>query len=232
MIKSKAKGSLLLVLRWSQLVLPFFFFFFLSSYILVESSILNKEEVVAKKGFDFIPYFPVASELSKFNEFKVQLKSLTPLFLQEEEKNYVLEWEAVYRITVLGNVDWTDTGLEVKEDQEIYFNASKQISLQKGNPMAWCGPNGLDLKTMQQPLLDRNIGALIGKVVWLISIEVNEETGEEIRYEIVEKFYIGSVDKVRMPISGRLFLGINENVVGDNSGEYKVIIYLPFTLFP
>ena len=151
---------------------------------------------------------------------------------EEGKRHSVSEWETVYRVTVLGNVDWTDTGIEVEEDQEIYFTASKQISLQKGNPMAWCGPDGMDLKTMQQPLSDKNIGALIGKVVWLISIEIDEETDEEIRHEITEMFYIGSVNKARMPISGRLFLGVNENVVGDNSGEYEVVIYLPFTLFP
>ena len=146
---------------------------------------------------------------------------------KEQEESPDLEWKEVSSIVVLGNVDWTDTGLEVKEDQDIYFSAQKQISLQRGNPMAWCGPDGMDRKTMQQPISDRNIGALIGKVVWLISIEVDEETGEEIRHEIIEKFYIGSADQVRMPISGRLFLGINENVVGDNSGEFEVIIYLP-----
>ena len=147
---------------------------------------------------------------------------------KEQEQDTDLEWKEVSQITVLGNVDWTDTGLEVKEDQEIYFSAQRQISLQRGNPMAWCGPDGMDRKTMQQPISDKNIGALIGKVVWLISIEVDEETGEEIRHEIIEKFYIGSANQVRMPISGRLFLGINENVVGDNSGEFEVIIYLPF----
>jgi hypothetical protein len=146
---------------------------------------------------------------------------------EKQEESSDLEWKEVSRIVVMGNVDWTDTGLEVKEDQDIYFSAQKQISLQRGNPMAWCGPDGMDRKTMQQPISDRNIGALIGKVVWLISIEVDEETGEEIRHEIIEKFYIGSADQVRMPISGRLFLGINENVVGDNSGEFEVIIYLP-----
>jgi hypothetical protein len=146
---------------------------------------------------------------------------------KEQEEGPDLEWKEVSRIVILGNVDWTDTGLEVKEDQDIYFSAQKQISLQRGNPMAWCGPDGMDRKTMQQPISDRNIGALIGKVVWLISIEVDEETGEEIRHEIIEKFYIGSGDQVRMPISGRLFLGVNENVVGDNSGEFEVIIYLP-----
>jgi hypothetical protein len=147
---------------------------------------------------------------------------------KEQEQDTDLEWKEVSQITVLGNVDWTDTGLEVKEDQEIYFSAQRQISLQRGNPMAWCGPDGMDRKTMQQPISDKNIGALIGKVVWLISIEVDEETGEQIRHEIIEKFYIGSANQVKMPISGRLFLGINENVVGDNSGEFEVIIYLPF----
>jgi hypothetical protein len=152
------------------------------------------------------------------------------IFAQEQEKSSDSEWKEVSRINVLGNVAWADTGLEVKEDQEIYFSAQGQISLQRGNPMAWCGPDGMDRKTMQQPISDKNIGALVGKVVWLISIEVDEETGEVIRNEIVEKFYIGSANQVRMPISGRLFLGINENVVGDNSGEFEVIIYLP--LFP
>jgi hypothetical protein len=27
-----------------------------------------------------------------------------------------------------------------------------------------------------------------------------------------------------MPAKGRLYLGINENVVGDNSGEFKVTV--------
>lgn len=193
-IRSGAKGSLLVVLCWLLLVVPSLFFLFVSSSVSVENSVLNKEEVFAK----------------------------------EQEENSGLEWKEVSRITVLGSVDWIDTGLEVKEDQEIYFSAQRQISLQRGNPMAWCGPDGMDRKTMQQPISDKNIGALIGKVVWLISIEVDEETGEEIRYEIIEKFYIGSANQVRMPISGRLFLGINENVVGDNSGDFEVTIYLLF----
>ncbi|NOR13264.1 MAG: hypothetical protein GQ545_08430, partial [Candidatus Aminicenantes bacterium] len=68
------------------------------------------------------------------------------------------------------------------------------------------------------------IGALIGKVVLLISIEIDEETGEETRNEMVEIFYIGSNRIVSMPISGRLFLGINENVAGDNSARFMIDI--------
>lgn len=132
----------------------------------------------------------------------------------------------IYRITVPSNVQWTDTGYDVEEAQTLSFSASGGISLQVGNPMAYCGPDGYDLKTVQQPIQNKNIGSLIGKVVLLISIEVDEETGEETRNEMVEIFHIGSEEIVPMPISGRLFLGVNENVAGDNSGQFTVDIRL------
>ena len=130
----------------------------------------------------------------------------------------------IYRLAVPSNVEWTDTGYDVEGDQTLSFSASGGISLQVGNPMAYCGPDGYDLKTIQQPIQNKNIGALIGKVVLLISIEVDEETGEETRNEMVEIFHIGSERIFAMPISGRLFLGVNETVVGDNSGQFTVDI--------
>lgn len=132
----------------------------------------------------------------------------------------------VYRLTVPSNVLWTDSGYDVEEDQALSFSASGGISLQVGNPMAYCGPDGYDLKTVQQPIQNKNIGALIGKVVLLISIEVDEETGEETRNEMVEIFHIGSERIISMPISGRLFLGVNENVAEDNSGQFTVDVRL------
>jgi len=131
----------------------------------------------------------------------------------------------VRQLIVAANQSWTDSGMDVVEDQIIYFEATGVVSLQKGNPMAYCGPEGYSLRTVQQPFTDKNIGALIGKVVFLVSVEIDEETGEETRNEIIEEFYIGGENRIKMPISGRLFLGINENVVGDNSGEYKVLLY-------
>ena len=147
----------------------------------------------------------------------------TEKFLKNDRK---AEDQNVYRIYVPANQNWTDTGLDVVQNQMIFFEASGGICLQEGNPIAHCGPDGYQLKTVQQPLQDQNIGALIGKVVQLISVEIDEETGEEIRHELVKEFYIGSARRVAMPLSGRLFLGINENLAGDNSGEFKVIIYL------
>lgn len=145
---------------------------------------------------------------------------------ETQELGQPLEPNRVYRIPLVSNVQWSDTGYDVQQRQEIHFRVTGGISLQVGNPMAYCGPDGYDLKTLQQPLQDNNIGAVIGKVVLLISIEIDEETGEETRNEIEEIFYIGSEQRVSMPINGRLFLGINENVVEDNSGQFMVEIRL------
>jgi len=128
-------------------------------------------------------------------------------------------------ISVMSNVGWTDTGLNVFEGQEVYFRARGQISLQKGNPVTYCGPDGYSYQSTQQPLRDKNIGALIGKVYLLVSVEVDEETGEEVRNELEELFYIGSANRIMMPMTGRLFLGINENLVVDNEGTFTVTIF-------
>ena len=98
---------------------------------------------------------------------------------EAQETGQQLELDRVYRLPVTSNARWTDTGFDVQQGQEVHFRASGGISLQVGNPMAYCGPDGYDLRTLQQPLQDNNIGAVIGKVVLLISIEIDEETGEE-----------------------------------------------------
>ena len=144
---------------------------------------------------------------------------------QQENRAEISDCEFLRKITVPGKVAWTDSGLDIQEGEEFYFKATGEISLQKGNPMAFCGPEGYDLVTVQQPLKDKNIGALIGRVTKLLSVTTDKETGEEVRNELVEYFFMGKENKVRMPLSGHLFLGINENVVGDNSGEYTVEVY-------
>jgi len=133
--------------------------------------------------------------------------------------------QARLEISVMSNAQWTDTGLDVFEGQEFSFRAMGQISLQKGNPVTYCGPNGYNYQSTQQPLQDKNIGALIGKVYLLLSMEVDEETGEEIRNEVEELFYVGSEIRMAMPMNGRLFLGVNENLVADNEGSFTVVIF-------
>lgn len=130
------------------------------------------------------------------------------------------------RISVSGSLAWTDSGFDVLGGQKIYFKAAGAVSLQQGNPIAYCGPDGKTMNTIQQPLRDKPIGALIGRILNLISIEVDEETGEEKRNEVIELFYIGASATVTMPIDGRLFLGVNETVVEDNDGSFSVTFYL------
>ncbi|MFW6123714.1 MAG: hypothetical protein ACOC5G_00670 [Acidobacteriota bacterium] len=137
-----------------------------------------------------------------------------------------LEKNRVYSIEIPANRHWVSTGFDVEKGDIIYFRAEGTISLQRGNPKAYCDPNGYNLKTMQQPITDKNLGALIGRVVLLISVEEDEETGEETRNEIIKEFYIGENSKVVMPIQGELQLGINELVVEDNEGSFQVFTRL------
>ena len=131
------------------------------------------------------------------------------------------------RKAVLSQQSWTDTGYRVLEGQEIQFQASGVISLQKGNPIAFpCGPEGLSMLTLQKPLREENIGSLIGKVVQLVGIDVDENTGEETRIERESLFFIGAKKRVRIPLSGRLYFGINELVVEDNDGVFNVLYFL------
>jgi hypothetical protein len=132
--------------------------------------------------------------------------------------------EETRTVVVPGNAAWTDTGIEVVQGQGIEFAAEGTLSLQRGNPQADCGPDGYDLRTIQQPLTDRNLGALIGKVVIGVTVIKDKETGQEKTEEAAEFFYIGARGRVDMPAKGRLFLGINEFVIGDNAGEFTVTV--------
>ncbi len=146
--------------------------------------------------------------------------------LGQDRERPRLEENKIYRIEVPADRHWVSTGLDVEKRERIFFSAEGTVSLQKGNPRAYCDPDGYNLKTMQQPITDKNIGALIGRIVLLISIEEDEETGEEIRNEIIKEFFIGSKNEVEMPLGGELQLGINELVVEDNEGAFTVNMHL------
>lgn len=134
--------------------------------------------------------------------------------------------ERVYRMSVPSDVAWTDTGFDVKVGQEIYFKASGGISLQQGNPLAYCGPEGYELDTLQQPVPGENLGGLVGRIVLLVSVDVDEDTGKATRNEIIKDFFIGAGRTVEMPLDGQLYLGINELVVADNAGRFSVEMQL------
>jgi hypothetical protein len=134
-------------------------------------------------------------------------------------------FELVKKTTHTGTAPWTDTGIEVKEGQEFYFEAEGSVVLQRDNPVASCGPEGLNLRTMQQPLSDQNLGGLIGRVVERTEIEEDKDRGEKTVRQFGPLFWIGRQARLAMPASGRLFIGVNENVTGDNDGAFAVSIF-------
>lgn len=127
-------------------------------------------------------------------------------------------------IAVAADAGWVDTAIDAGPGEELRISASGEINLQKGNPDAVCGPDGLDLVTGDQPIPNVNIGALIGKLVQPIARRVDEDSGIEVRDEIFVLFPVGSGTVVTAPFKGRLYLGVNENVLRDNGGMYAVVV--------
>jgi hypothetical protein len=130
----------------------------------------------------------------------------------------------VKKITVPADAGWVDTGIDVGPGEKLAFRATGEVSLQRGNPDAGCGPGGLDMITVEQPIPDQNLGALIGRVAQLVSTRTDEDSGMEIRDEIFVLFYIGPEKTVTVPVKGRLYLGLNENALKDNAGEFTVLV--------
>jgi hypothetical protein len=103
---------------------------------------------------------------------------------------------------------WTDAGLEVRPGQPIYFMATGDVR--------W-GPNRRDgaagernsPRNPGRPLPDRPAAALIGRI------------GERDEF-----FFIGAdPGPYRARGNGRLFLGINDDVLTDNTGVLRVTVY-------
>ncbi|MCP2520807.1 M48 family metallopeptidase [Candidatus Aminicenantes bacterium AC-335-K20] len=156
-----------------------------------------------------LPIADYYSDQRRFISIKNHIKRLPPPKKKEKkEKEKKLELEKV--LNVPGNVAWFDTQIDLEDNQEIVIEALGEICLQKGNPKAWCSPEGLPIKTLQQPLPDENLGALIGKI------------GEESQ----DYFLIGSKNKIKVLKGGRLFLGVNEELISDNAGAFIVKIYV------
>ncbi|MHB8054778.1 MAG: hypothetical protein ACYDH3_05980 [Candidatus Aminicenantales bacterium] len=131
----------------------------------------------------------------------------------------------VKTIKVPGLVAWTDTGLDVLVDQEYWFEGAGTICLQTGNEEAYCGPDGLNVQTLQQPYPEGNLGCLVGRIRQYVETTEDRISKEKTIREFGTAFFIGPAGPVKMPADGRLQLGPNENVTGDNDGAFTVLIY-------
>jgi len=114
-------------------------------------------------------------------------------------------------IVVNGNQPWTDTGIDVKKGDRISFSASGQVRVATGNgPEAVADPNGagqFNAPRNNYPFPGMAVGGLIAKV------------GND------RPFAVGTTSTpISMPDNGRLFLGVNDDGFGDNSGAFSVIV--------
>ncbi len=112
-------------------------------------------------------------------------------------------------VAVAANVAWNDTGVDVRGGQDVYFASRGRVR--------W-GPNRRDgaageknsPTNANRPIPRRPAAALIGKI----------------GADSTDYFFIGDDQgAIRMRGRGRLFLGINDDYLQDNSGALTVTVY-------
>jgi PA-IL-like protein len=99
---------------------------------------------------------------------------------------------------------WTDTGVWAEAGDLVTFVADGTIELNQSG--ASSAPSGSPYTTQSPPLRSAAVGLLIARVGNSAVIPV------------------GSNRTVRAPVSGEILLGVNDDVLEDNSGEYRVRI--------
>jgi hypothetical protein len=112
------------------------------------------------------------------------------------------------QVSVGANVQWTDTGIDVRSGQTVYFEASGQVRWGRDRRD---GPEGEDNSPSNpgRPIPNRPAAALIGRI------------GNSSDF-----FLIGDEEgPIRVRSSGRLYLGINDDFLPDNSGSFRVVVY-------
>jgi hypothetical protein len=111
-------------------------------------------------------------------------------------------------VQVNAETDWNDTGIDVRRNQEIYFEASGRV---RWGPDRRHGPGGEggSHTNPNRPMPNRPGGSLIGRI----------GTGSDY-------FFIGD-DRapIRVRDGGRLYLGVNDDYLQDNSGYFTVTVY-------
>jgi hypothetical protein len=114
-------------------------------------------------------------------------------------------------VVVPANVQWTNTGFNVTRGQYLRFEPSGEIRLSTNGEDIGHAAGATTGRTAPNATIPTiPVGALIGRV----------GNGQP--------FSIGdTTNAFDMPDSGRLFLGVNDDHVADNSGNYVVKVWQP-----
>jgi hypothetical protein len=110
---------------------------------------------------------------------------------------------------VSADVAWNDTGVEVRSGQTIYIEAAGQVRWGRDRRDGPAGERNSP-SNPNRPMPGRNAAALIGKI----------GNGSN------DLFFIGDeTGPIRVRSGGRLYLGVNDDVLTDNSGNFRVIVH-------
>jgi hypothetical protein len=108
-------------------------------------------------------------------------------------------------VRVDGNQQWVDTGIDVMAGQRLTITATGQVQYAPGATVSAAGAPGAS--PANYPIPSMGGGGLIGKV------------GDG------APFIVGAGSRtITSSASGRLMLGINDDIVSDNSGAFNVTI--------
>lgn len=109
-------------------------------------------------------------------------------------------------LQVPANEAWTDTGIDVRQGDRYAIRASGQITFGKSDGQTATPDGNPGVHNPNYPDPKSPAGALIGKI----------GSGPA--------FGVGANQTIAMPGTGRLFLGVNDNELGDNGGAFSIVI--------
>lgn len=110
-------------------------------------------------------------------------------------------------IAVAANQRWTATGITVRRGETLTFNTTGQVQLSTDtNNVASAAGSNSGQYASGAPLPRALAGALIGRI----------GNGQP--------FAVGNQTSIQAPAAGQLFLGVNDDNLSDNQGEFRVEI--------
>jgi hypothetical protein len=110
-------------------------------------------------------------------------------------------------VRVDGSQPWTDTGITVRAGDTITFDGQGTVRISKArNDIAGVGGTLSGRREANAPLPNQVAGALIARI------------GNS------PPLFIGNRRSVRAPFGGRLYLGVNDDYLEDNSGDFQVTV--------
>ena len=112
-------------------------------------------------------------------------------------------------VRVESRVRWTDTGIDVRAGQTVGFDARGTVRLgPTENEVAGVDGTLSRRRDNGAPMANQAEGALIARI------------GNS------PVFFVGDLNSVRAPATGRLYLGVNDGDLGNNSGDFQVVVSL------